>query len=198
MKLSIYPIPYVAQRALQRLLYLCSKQYRIEVEAFFEAIKAYNYVVVKLDTPNKHRRFPLNYKIGTDIDVIVLEEDLHKIKDVIITLNKNKKLKKVVSEKEGKLKVRYQFSKFLNLQFDLISSQSNDLYVDCLKMRSDKNLIKTPLIEYEIVVRALEFQRRPSKIYHLEFIQRNNEFVNVELLKKYEIKSETIKMINNN
>ena len=197
MKLSVYPILYVAQRALQRLLYLCSKQYRIEVEAFFEAIKAYNYVVIKLDTPNKHNRFPANYKIGTDIDVIVSNNDLDKVKDNITSLNRGKQLKEVILKKENNLKVRYQFSKFLNLEFDLISSETDELYSDCLKHTNDTNLIKTPSIAYEIVLRALELQRRPKKKYHLSFIKENETFVNLELLRKYKVDSEIIKKITN-
>ena len=195
MKLSLYSLLYTTQKTLQRLLYLCSKQYRIEVEAFFEAISAYNYAVVKLDTPNKHRMFPLNYKIGTDIDVIVLEEDLQKIKEVIITLNQNNKLSKVVIEEEGSFKVRYQFYKFLNLQFDVTSSSTSQLYNDCLKHATLYKGIKVPQLKHELVVRASEFEAKPKKKHHLEFIKTHLNNIDVNVLKTYKIKPETIKMI---
>jgi hypothetical protein len=195
MKLSVYPILYVAQKALQRLLYLCSKQYRIEIEAFFEAIRTYNYVVVKLDTPNKHRRFPLNYKIGTDIDVIVLEEDLHKIKDIIITLHKNKALNTVILEGKGNFKIRYQFYKFLNLQFDVTASTMSQLYQDCITHYNLDNGVKVPQVMYEVVLRALAFEAKPKKNHHLEFLKTHQNSIDTSVLKAYNVKPETIKMI---
>lgn len=195
MKLSLYSLLYTTQKTLQRLLYLCSKQYRIEVEAFFEAISAYNYAVVKLDTPNNHRMFPLNYKIGTDIDVIVLEEDLHEIKDVIIALYKKKALNTVILEGEGNFKIRYQFYKFLNLQFDVTASTMSQLYQNCITHYNLYNGIKVPQVKYEVVVRALAFEAKPKKKYHLKFLKTHQNSIDTSLLKAYNVKPETIKMI---
>lgn len=195
MKLNVYSLLFSTQKILQRFLYRCFKQYRIEVKTFFEFLEEFTYVVIKLDSPEVHSQFPLNYKIGTDIDVIVLKEDLQKIKQFIITLNQNKKLNKVVLEEDGNFKVRYQFYKFLNLQFDISCGSSTQLYKDCLNHTRLYKGVKVPQLKYELVVRALEYEAKPKKKYHLEFLKTHQNSIDTSLLKAYNVKPETIKMI---
>ena len=114
MKFSLYRIIYNGQQLIQNLLYLISDRYRINFVAFFEYLEDKDYVVIKLDSPNIHSRFPYKYKIGTDIDIIVLKKDIHEIIQKFTLLNKDKKLKCNILTHESSVKIRYQFYKFFN------------------------------------------------------------------------------------
>lgn len=195
MRISIYPIIYYTQKALQRVLYRFSSNYKIEVNNFFEAITNEKYVVVKLDTPNIHQNFPINYKIGTDIDLIVLDEDLQIIKNKILELNKDKNLSCLVFENEKNIKIRYQYYRFLNLQFDLTVGSINQLYGDCLDSLNVKGNIKIPEIKYELAIRAMEFQNKPYKKHHLNYLVKNKNYIDFDLLSNSGIQFDTIEKI---
>ena len=197
MKISVYPIIYSRQKVLQRLLYLCSKSYRIELRAFFEAISDFDYVMIKLETPNTHRQFPHNYTIGTDIDIIASSDDFPKIKFIINQLNKHKKFNIKEISDISSFKLRYQFGKFLNLQFDVSASDESKLFLNCINNSTSIKGIKVPKIEYELIVRILEWVNHPKKNHHLEFIRAYRDKLDISLLKSYDISPDKIKLITN-
>ena len=196
MKFSLYRIIYNGQQLIQNLLYLISDRYRINFVAFFEYLEDKDYVVIKLDSPNIHSRFPYKYKIGTDIDIIVLKKDIDEIIQKFTLLNKDKKLKCNILTHESSVKIRYQFYKFLNIELDLQYVLKNELYRECLSLYDLQSNIKIPSVNNEILIRAIEYQAKPHKLYHLNYIIKNKKYIDFDLMNYYGITPNTIKKIN--
>lgn len=197
MKFSLYPIVFYGQKLLQKALYKISEKYRINLVSFFEFMEDKDYVIIKLDSPKMHPNFPIDYKVGTDVDIIIFEKDLDIVKSRIIEFNKTKAFNcRILSHKNG-TKIRYEFFNFLNLEFDLQFVRNNNFYKDCIIQSTKINAIKIPNISHEIVLRALEYQIKPRKTYHLEYILKHKDHIDFQLLTNNGVDSSTIQKIKN-
>ncbi|WP_400076772.1 hypothetical protein [Winogradskyella sp. R77965] len=197
MKFTIYPIIYYSQKFIQNILYSLSKKYRINIISFFEFMEDKDYVIIKLDTNKTHSNFPSEYRVGTDVDIIVLDKDLSRIKSKILELNSNKKLRCIVIEDNQNIKIRYQFGQFLNFQYDLSTNTTSNLFNDCLINRKNLKNLKVPEMKYELLIRAKELRDKPKKKHHLEYLKKHKNQIDFDLLVDYDMDNDTIQKIKN-
>ncbi|MFK7833706.1 MAG: hypothetical protein AB8B52_10550 [Winogradskyella sp.] len=197
MKFSLYPIIYYGQFFLQKVLSKVSQKYRINLVAFFEFMEDKDYVIVKLDSPKIHHNFPDEYIIGTDVDIIVLDKDLGRIKSVILDLNENKKLQCQVIDSNKNVKIRYELGGFLNFQFDLSANTTSKLFNDCLFYKDSMKNLNVPNIKYELLLRAKELDSKSYKKHHLKYLIKHKNQIDFDFLTDNGVNSDTLQKIKN-
>ncbi|WP_406684193.1 hypothetical protein N1F78_00245 [Seonamhaeicola sp. MEBiC1930] len=170
----------------QSVLGKFSAKYRVNVKEVFDGIYDMEYVMVKFDSPKIHDNFPKQYKIGSDLDIYTTPEFVYKIKNKILEVNLNKKLKAKIIQSDKNIRIRYQFCNISNLLFDIniYDQENNTFWHDSIKKHRLLKGIKTPEMKYELVVRAKTYIENTNKKYHLSFIKEHKNEIDFNLMNK--------------
>lgn len=159
-------------------------QKSIDLNNIFSKIKNLNYALTKVEAPYQEKDFPSQYAVGKDIDVLVDKNDAFKAFDVI---------NKYADEYSGIFKVKKIFEnegfriRFLNddntLHFQIDVKISN--LVETSSIIENALGYKELDISYEAVSRIKAFTKKPHKIHHKDFILKNQNKINLKILKKH-------------
>ena len=163
----------------------CNKN--ILLADLFKKIEKLEYALVKVDTPYQTKNFPNDYAVGKDIDVLVTSNDVFAIYEEVENFSKNYLgFYDVINIKEDRgFRIRFEKDSALHYQIDVKINDDIKKYID-IKTRSNV-LVKELKLEYELIQRIKSFIKKPHKKHHLDFINKNMNNVNLDLLKEHDI-----------
>jgi len=180
----------------------------LKLEDLFESIKNFRYFVTKIETPFFNDKFPKEYPIGRDVDIICHKEDFPKIvqiSDELIHAEANYS-KHVIHDSDDQTRFRIQtpryyirlnpmpYDKLINghpmtklyFQVDISTINEKDFrvfkkdFLDSLFTDfSIRNGVKVLNPKAEAALRMMFWKNSPKSTHHLDYISEN---VSIEML----------------
>lgn len=160
----------------------CKKN--INLKSLINKIKDIDYAFTKIDTPYQATDFPANYATGKDVDILVSKENAFLLFEKINEFKKecNGIFKtKTIFEKSG---VRIRFlntDNTLHYQLD-VSISSLALKENIETHLSGYKVLKK---EYEIISRLDTLSKKPHKVHHKDYINKQQDNLNLKILKNH-------------
>ena len=147
---------------------------------YFELIKEYKYVAIKIDTENLPDDFPDSYPFGKDLDIICAKDCAERLVDDTIAFAQKRCLPDLSVRHiiEGtKNRIRVEQEDQLIFQFDInveLEGLSGDFVGAALKNRRTKDNYYIPSMEDELIFRAWEGaiygETTAGKLKHIDYI----------------------------
>jgi hypothetical protein len=162
---------------------------KLDISLFLNDIIGINYCITKYDTPYYNSKFPHEYTIGKDLDLLVHKDDFLSL-IAIVCKHFEKQMKyfyknKVIKD-DNSIIIRIERFGILHYQID-ISDKVKRVSKNCVnKMLNTRVKEKTffiPQVKYELIIRLIEFLDNPYKKHHLEYIKKNKDYIDFELLR---------------
>lgn len=164
---------------------------RLDVSKIIDAIQPYEYVLTKMDVPYIPLDFPGSYPLGKDMDVVCSPKDYQKFVSTIVeTLHQMRfpyEINVIIKSSERTV-VRVELKKQLIYQVDICSRMdglSGVFTQEMIETRKKQHEYYIPAIEYELVIRHLEYSHYISKTWHRDFIRANIRKANREIIMRY-------------
>ena len=163
---------------------------KLDLASFLNDIKHINYCIIKYESPSIPTDFPQSYKVGSDVDIIVENNDFTKMyKYVYHHFKKNKMMyfyNCKISNNSEFIKVRIERFGILHFLIEIFINHRQISNKSVNKMLETKIVEKSFYIshkKYEILVRLVEAIEYPHKNHHFEYIIENKAFIDFDLLK---------------
>jgi hypothetical protein len=148
----------------------------LDIFIYLDAIKDIDYAISKYDVPYMPKKFPLEYPIGKDMDILVSQLDFKKIIDITINFFNLYKSKFTIKIIKGinNFKLRLENNNKLHYQIDI--TVNNNL----IKNKTTKLNFYILSLENELIVRTNEVKKNPKKLHHKVWITNYNLKKNVK------------------
>lgn len=143
----------------------------IDLNQYLNSIRDLSYAIAKTDVPYNPKTFPDNYAIGKDLDIFISSNDFEILKNItidfcniyknnfkILIIDNNNNFKARLLEKKNKLHYLFDITK-------------DDVII------KNRTLLKNFYIlslDNEIIIRKEGYKKNPNKIYHKEWLLKNN------------------------
>lgn len=193
---------YLSNKAVKLLL-----EINKDISDLFDILRNYDYSILESGTDKISSRFPHNFYLNDDIDIFVRRDELEKIFKIIYDYSKqhfNYQWVSIVAETSpyGK-RVRILLKNCLIIMFDLMICLPGlkDKYIsDCI-INSEYDTYRHLCMEDELTVRLAKYSAAPSKVWHADFINKNQKkfvFNEEAFLNPHKMKKLYKKIISNN
>lgn len=169
-------------------------KYEIDLLKLFKNLEHLKYIIIKIDTPYTPENFPVEYPIGKDMDIFCVKEDFRKINKVLLNFaNRHKTIFEIkIIDKNSKYRVRLEKYGQLYYMLDNNCLTDNNLPAifieEAVNNRIKKNTYFTAKIKYEVIFRLSEVLNNPDKKYHVEYIKKYKNNIDVGLIPSEELK----------
>lgn len=190
----------------------------LKLTTLFSSIENLRYFVTKIDTPFFSDKFPEEYPIGRDVDIICHPDDLEKLVQLsneIIHEEPNFS-KHLIYDNENHIRFRIQAPQYfmrlnpmpydklfnghpmtkLHFQVDISTTKEEDFkvftkeFVDSIFDNfSMKNGVKVLDSDRELTLRMLYWKNSPKATHHLDYILKNASLEILENIKDAEFKN---------
>jgi SAM-dependent methyltransferase len=155
----------------------------INVQEFLNSINDMNYVLAKVDVPYMPDNFPHDYPLNKDLDLLCTPEDFtficNKAEDFASQYQDRYQINKHYDD--GKELIRFELNNFLCYQIDIRCKADDIEKFDLSGAVSRRKKLRgfyVPDIKDEILLRLREYEKKPGKTQHLEFIKKNARYLN--------------------
>lgn len=162
----------------------------IPLKKIFQSIKELEWMIIKSENDYMPKDFPEHYPFSKDIDIICTKECFQSICDVIqnVLSGIDKEFGIRIIDEQSRKKVRVESEGWLIFQMDIsyaVEGMTEQFVRESLQRRCFiERGYYLPSKKDEIVYRTYEYIQYPQKRWHLEYIQNNKEFVDIQQIKK--------------
>lgn len=176
----------------------------IDMTTIFDNISNYKYVLTKMNVDYMPSKFPQQYPLGKDVDVLCADKD--NFENIVVSIwNDVQKLfdsslfdLRVWERSKTRKQIRIEQDGYpvfiFDCSFTLENSELNTPSLIC-ENRTRKENYYIPTTEYEILARLCDFKSHPEKTKHIEYVKGNKDSINSDLLNK-QLKFNWHKLIN--
>jgi hypothetical protein len=152
----------------------------IDIFSFLDSIKNYRYALTKIDVPYMTKKFPYDYPLSKDLDIICDKKcfsDICLAAKLFSSKYKNKYVIKFI-ESDSRLKIRFELNNFLCYQLDIqceINCVDNLFIKNALDERKKRDGFYYFSEEYETFIRLIEYVKNKQKKHHLEYLRQHQD-----------------------
>ena len=152
--------------------------FKLDLSKYFLEIQKYNYMIIKFESENMPKDFPQSFPFSKDIDIVCSKDDFDNLvrftNDFFLKDNSAGFEIRLVNDGQYSKRVRIELDDFLIFQIDVraVIGGIKDIFIeDSLKRKNFKNGFFLPLLEDELLYRAVEYLEKPEKTHHFDFIK---------------------------
>lgn len=156
---------------------------------YLEKIKTFNYMIIKLISPNMQKNFPFNLSFSSDIDIIVSKQDFKKLVDFTYNYAVDRYSIdyeiNIVDLGEHEQKITLNLHGYLIFMFHIYDEikDVSDKFIENSLLRKEWNkYFWIPSKKDEICYRFAEYHNYQSKISHWTYILENSNDIDFELI----------------
>ena len=166
--------------------------FKINLSEYFDLISKFNWMIIKLETPNLTKDFPYTFPFSKDLDIICSPDCFDELKKVSLEYFKSKLGGyyeiKTRNDNGDNYKIRLELNKFLIYQIDInkmVENCETEFIKESLKNKIKINNYYVPKVEDELCYRILEYEKNQQKMHHLDYIKSHINHIDINLIKKY-------------
>tara|TARA_B110001469_G_C9626637_1_gene312898 strand:- start:177 stop:764 length:588 start_codon:yes stop_codon:yes gene_type:complete len=163
------------RKQVQHLYLLRKYSNRIDLVSLLASLGSFKYVVLKSDVPYAPSRFPEEYPVGKDLDLLVSDSDFDRAVATIEAFVASTKWGRpvVLHREPGRVMLRFNFwFDILHYLIDCSAASTLGELGDELLVERELGIFPTPSRSRELLFRANEYLDNPRKSHHLEYILR--------------------------